>query len=107
MKNTAQTLTTLQENIDFFEEEILGGKLSQRERIIFETAYSFGRMDSKKPDFPKMLSSKQVAEVLGIQRTSMAQKRKVKSFPAPIVVVDGFPLWLESDIVAWKEARVK
>lgn len=60
-----------------------------------------------RPALPALLSSKQVAELLGIQRTSMAQKRKVKSFPAPIVVVDGFPVWLESDIVTWKESRVK
>jgi predicted DNA-binding transcriptional regulator AlpA len=55
--------------------------------------------------FPPLLSSKQVAEALGIQRTSMALKRKTKGFPQPTVIIDGFPVWLESDIIAWMEAK--
>ena len=56
-----------------------------------------------KPVLPALLSSNQVATLLGINRTSMTQKRKTKGFPEPIVTVDKFPLFLESDIKEWME----
>lgn len=56
---------------------------------------------------PTLLSSKQVAESIGIHRKNMQAKRKTKGFPEPITVVDGFPLWLESDIATWMEAKEK
>ena len=60
-----------------------------------------------KPVLPALLSSKQVAEVLGILPVRMTAQKKVKGFPPPVYVFDKFSVWLESDIVAWKEARVK
>lgn len=58
-----------------------------------------------RPVLPALLSSNQIAGLLGIQRTSMTQKRRTKGFPEPIAVVDNFPLFLESEILAWMEAR--
>lgn len=58
-------------------------------------------------EFPKLLSSKQVALSIGIEPRNMTHKRKTRGFPAPVLVVDGFPMWLESDIEAWKEAKGK
>lgn len=58
-----------------------------------------------RPELPVLLSNKQVATMIGITRENMPHKRKTKGFPQPITVVDGFPLWLESDITAWMEAK--
>ena len=60
-----------------------------------------------KPVLPALLSSKQVAGLLEIPPTNMTAQKKVKGFPTPVYVFDKFSVWLESDIVAWKEARVK
>lgn len=56
---------------------------------------------------PLLLSSKQVSELLGIPRTNMTAQRKVKGFPQPIIIIDTFPVWLESDIVTWVEWKNK
>jgi predicted DNA-binding transcriptional regulator AlpA len=56
---------------------------------------------------PKLLSSKQVGEKIGVSRENMAHKRKTKGFPQPKLIVDKFPLWLESDIDAWLESKTK
>jgi predicted DNA-binding transcriptional regulator AlpA len=35
----------------------------------------------------------------------MPNQRKAKGFPEPVLTVDKFPMWLESDIHAWIEAK--
>jgi predicted DNA-binding transcriptional regulator AlpA len=60
-------------------------------------------MNSK---LPALLSSKQVAEMIGIHRKNMQQKRKTKGFPEPVVIVDGFPIWLESDVLDWMRGKL-
>ena len=60
-----------------------------------------------KPVLPALLSSKQVAAMLNIPPSNMTAQKKVKGFPAPAYVFDKFSVWLESDVIAWKESRVK
>jgi predicted DNA-binding transcriptional regulator AlpA len=44
--------------------------------------------------------------MIGIDRTSMPSKRKTKGFPEPVVIVDGFPIWLESDVLDWMRGKL-
>jgi predicted DNA-binding transcriptional regulator AlpA len=55
--------------------------------------------------FPLLLSNSQVAMKLGITRQNMPHQRKTKGFPEPVIIVDKFPMWLESDITTWIELK--
>lgn len=54
---------------------------------------------------PKLVSSTGVAKILGILRSNMFHQRKVKGFPTPVTQVDNKPLWLETDVLKFKEIK--
>lgn len=58
-------------------------------------------------EFPKLVSSREAAVMMGIDPKNMSHRRKQATFPQPFMVVDKFPLWKESDIMEWMENRIK
>jgi predicted DNA-binding transcriptional regulator AlpA len=62
---------------------------------------------TKRPNIPPLCGVTEVADILGIKRTTMPSMRLLKGFPEPITLIGNRPIWLESDIVCYKEKREK
>lgn len=62
-------------------------------------------MSNKRPKIPPLCGTKEVAEILGITRYNVPNTRKTKGFPDPITYIGTRPVWLQSDIIAYKEKR--
>ncbi|MBD0381256.1 helix-turn-helix transcriptional regulator [Paenibacillus sedimenti] len=59
----------------------------------------------KRPVIPPLCGVTEVARLLGVERTTLPRMRKFKDFPQPITHIGTRPIWLESDIVDYKEMR--
>jgi hypothetical protein len=51
--------------------------------------------------FPKMVGLKGASEILGVSNTNL---KRLRGLPEPITQIDNKSVWLESDILAFKEA---
>jgi predicted DNA-binding transcriptional regulator AlpA len=62
---------------------------------------------SKEPVIPPLCGVTEVARLLGVERTTIPSMRKLKSFPEPITFIGNRPVWLESEMIIYKEEREK
>ncbi|QGQ96766.1 hypothetical protein EHS13_18720 [Paenibacillus psychroresistens] len=56
-------------------------------------------------EIPPLCGSKEVSDILEIKTTSVPGARALKGFPEPIQVLASGPIWIESDIIDYKEKR--
>lgn len=62
---------------------------------------------SAAPDEPEYLTTKQVAERVGIKHTSVRQELWRRHMPEPDLVLLGHPLWMPETIDEWRADRYK
>jgi prophage regulatory protein len=56
----------------------------------------------------RMIRLRELSQFVGLRRTQIGELIKVGEFPKPVPLSDGgrAVAWLESDLVAWQNARI-
>jgi predicted DNA-binding transcriptional regulator AlpA len=58
------------------------------------------------PIIPPLCGSKEVSDILEIKKTSVPSARALRGFPEPIQILASGPIWLESEIVNYKNDKM-
>lgn len=56
-------------------------------------------------DVPKLIGSKDIAEILNIDPRNIHHARKTKFFPKPVSMAGNRPLWLRDEIIEYKTKK--
>ena len=70
------------------------------------TAQSQSQSQSQSQATPTILRRKQVESRTGLARSTIYQRVREKSFPAPINLGAKSVGWIEAEVNAWLEARI-
>lgn len=56
-------------------------------------------------NIPQLIGKAGIAKLFEVKPTSTSHLVGAKGFPEPVTEIDGRSFWLESDVLAYKEAR--